>query len=181
MINNFWFWGFLAMFSIFMCTFIITSKKLGSNRLYGAVFVGLLAGSRAILVLPFIQQPRFSIPSTAALVIGISIFLVGIFLCIASASFINPVTKPSREEKLKTDGLYGMTRHPLMLGEILWPFGWSIIFQSIPGLLFSFFWMFCMYMFSIVEEERLVEEYGEDYLDYQRRVPKFIPRIRIKR
>jgi protein-S-isoprenylcysteine O-methyltransferase Ste14 len=177
MLNTFWLWAFLTMFFMFMCTFVLASKKLGSNSLYGSVFVTLLATSRVIMVLPFVKQPRFMISDGMALFIGIPVFAIGIIFCLGTAPFIHPVTRPMRQEKLKTDGLYGIMRHPLMFGEILWPIGWSIIFRSTAGLLFSAVWILCMYMFSILEEEKLVEEYGEAYLNYQKKVPKFIPRL----
>ena len=35
-----------------------------------------------------------------------------------------------------------------------------------------------LYLLTILEEEKLVQEYGEDYIRYQREVPRIIPFVR---
>lgn len=71
-----------------------------------------------------------------------------------------------------------MLRHPILFGEAIWPFGWSLIFKSIPGFAFAFIWLVCLYLLTYTEEERLIEEHGEAYIRYQHQVPRFFPHFR---
>lgn len=47
---------------------------------------------------------------------------------------IFPFTAPAGREPLRTDGLYSVVRHPLMVCDIFWPLGLSLIFGSIIGI-----------------------------------------------
>ncbi|MFQ6124600.1 MAG: methyltransferase family protein [Candidatus Heimdallarchaeota archaeon] len=182
MFDTYWLWAFLTMFSFFMDLIAVNSKRIGSKPFFGFIFVSLPSGSRLILVLPFIEQPRFHFTDLTTLSLGFPILILGLFFAVAPVyhlGIINPFTRPERTEKLQTDGLYGIIRHPILFGEAIWPFGWSIIFKSIPGFIFSFVWLTCLYLFTYTEEERLIEEHGETYTRYKQQVPRFFPRFRI--
>lgn len=74
-------------------------------------------------------------------------------------------------------GVYGLCRHPMYLGVVLLFLGLSITTFSIASLLLSAT-LFILYdRFTVYEEEMLVEALGEEYRDYQRRVPKWLPRF----
>ncbi len=88
---------------------------------------------------------------------------------------IVPWTKPSRQEPLRTDGLYSVVRHPLMFRDSFWPLGWSLIFGSVIGALLTPVWFVICWLLSILEEEKLVDEYGEQYKHYQEKTPRLIP------
>lgn len=137
--------------------------------------------SRLIIVLPFIDQPRFSFSDLVAVSIGLPVLIFGFFFALSPVSnlgILSPFTRPNQGEKLQTGGFYGILRHPIMFGEAVWPFGWALIFKSIPGVLFAFVWLVCLYLFSYPEEERLLEEHGAAYTQYQQQVPRFFPRFR---
>jgi len=80
--------------------------------------------------------------------------------------------------RLRTDGPYQITRHPIytgMLGMFVGSTLISIIF--LPILLLA------LAIFSIkisTEEELMIEQFGEQYLEYKRRVPQLIPGLRLK-
>ncbi|HCU93714.1 MAG TPA: hypothetical protein DHU96_13705 [Actinobacteria bacterium] len=67
---------------------------------------------------------------------------------------VAPLTAPARREPLRTDGLYSIVRHPLMLCDIFWLLGLSAIFGSVIGIVLS------------------------TYRDFRVRVPRLFPRLR---
>ena len=74
-----------------------------------------------------------------------------------------------------TPMLYGLIRHPLYVG-------WAIAFWATPTmtlghLVFAASMTLYMVLASLVEERDLVAYFGRAYQDYQRRVPRFVPRL----
>jgi protein-S-isoprenylcysteine O-methyltransferase Ste14 len=70
-------------------------------------------------------------------------------------------------------GPYRLVRHPLYLFSILMI--WSCPDLTTDRLLFNVLWTVWIVIGAFLEERDLVAEFGETYLDYQRRVPMFIP------
>jgi protein-S-isoprenylcysteine O-methyltransferase Ste14 len=71
--------------------------------------------------------------------------------------------------------LYKRVRHPLYIG-------WTIAFWATPTmtvghLLFAIFMTGYMGLAAIVEERDLVAYFGQQYEQYRRRVPMFVPRL----
>jgi protein-S-isoprenylcysteine O-methyltransferase Ste14 len=56
--------------------------------------------------------------------------------------------------------------------------GWTILLKSIISLVY-FPFLFLLYFFvTFIEERTLIEQYGDQYLDYKKKVTKrFIPFI----
>ena len=74
----------------------------------------------------------------------------------------------------RVPSLYKRVRHPLYVG-------WTIAFWATPTmtaghLLFAGVLTSYMYLAVFIEERDLIAHFGEQYEDYRRRVPKFIPR-----
>ena len=79
-------------------------------------------------------------------------------------------------QKLETDGMYGYIRHPLYASYCYYFLGFILILQNIliiplllgiPGY----------YELSKYEEKILVDHFGDEYIDYQKRVGSFFPRF----
>ena len=62
-------------------------------------------------------------------------------------------------------------RHPLMLCDIFWPLGVSLIFGSITGVALTPVWLLVVWVLTQVEEESLVREYADAYRDFQAAAP----------
>jgi protein-S-isoprenylcysteine O-methyltransferase Ste14 len=71
-------------------------------------------------------------------------------------------------------GPYRWVRHPLYLATLL--LIWSCPRISIDRLLFNILWTVWIVVATLLEERDLVDEFDEDYLDYQRKVPMLFPR-----
>ena len=81
------------------------------------------------------------------------------------------------QKRLATDGLYGLVRHPQYTGLFIGLFGegvvhWPTLFSValFPVIVVAYV------LLARSEERRMVEQFGEAYVAYQRRVPMFIPR-----
>jgi protein-S-isoprenylcysteine O-methyltransferase Ste14 len=81
-----------------------------------------------------------------------------------------------RSEKVITTGLYSQMRHPQYTGAILSHIGITIMLSSFYSLLATPLVIFVNYILCWKEEKELVREFGEDYVNYQKSVPMFIPR-----
>ena len=64
-----------------------------------------------------------------------------------------------------------------MLCDILWPLGWSLIYASLIGVLLTPLWLLIIWVLTNVEEEALVQEYGDAYRAFQAKVPRLFPRL----
>ncbi len=77
---------------------------------------------------------------------------------------------------LKTDGPYGLVRHPMYLGIVLFHAGASLAMES--SLLLAITALFVVPYTAVriaTEEKVLREAFGERYLRYAERVPALIP------
>jgi protein-S-isoprenylcysteine O-methyltransferase Ste14 len=69
--------------------------------------------------------------------------------------------------------MYRWVRHPLYFWGLV--FIWLMPQMTVNRLaLFAVFSVY-LYVGTFFEERRLVEEFGDDYREYQRRVPRLIP------
>lgn len=80
---------------------------------------------------------------------------------------------PLPEEPLSFGGLYGLVRHPLYLFSLLWV--WSQPTMSAAWLGFAIGATLYFALGSLVEEQKLVRQFGNTYVEYQKRVPWLIP------
>ncbi len=86
------------------------------------------------------------------------------------------VYRASREERLTTEGLYGVVRHPQYLGIFLALFGQLIHWPTVLTLVLFPVIVWVYVRLAWQEEARLIEQFGDAYRTYQRRVPMFFPR-----
>lgn len=104
----------------------------------------------------------------ALLFVGIGIFIQG----------WRELYRARQQNRLATNGLYGVVRHPQYTGLFIGLFGegvvhWPTLFSVglFPVIMLAYAWL------ARSEEQRVTEQFGEEYRAYQRRVPMFIPRL----
>lgn len=88
-------------------------------------------------------------------------------------AYLDDTVLPLPDEPLKTDGVYGLVRHPLYLFSllILWPV--PVMTEGYLGFCLGASAYFIVG--SIYEERRLLTAFGEQYAAYRQRVPRLIP------
>lgn len=82
---------------------------------------------------------------------------------------------------LVKDGAFARVRHPLYLGSLLFYLGlvlmtFSLVSLAALGGIFVFYNFIASY-----EEKLLAQEYGLEYREYRKQVPKWLPRFRAAR
>ncbi len=84
-----------------------------------------------------------------------------------------------RPAELVTTGLYRHVRHPLYSAGLAFLWLTPLMTTTLLALVIGFSLYF--YIGSRFEERRLQVEFGQAYVDYQRRVPRLVPRLRFRR
>ncbi|MCS7017259.1 MAG: isoprenylcysteine carboxylmethyltransferase family protein [Gemmatales bacterium] len=89
-------------------------------------------------------------------------------------------TKSQEAKSLNTTGMYSITRNPLYFGNFLVGAGFSM-FLRLWWVSFIYALAFWLYYERIImaEEKFLLAKFGDAYRDYARRVPIFVPRLRL--
>ncbi len=110
-----------------------------------------------------------------AMVLGYAIVFGGATLV---ADGWRRIHKARREERLVTDGVYARMRHPQYTGLFLIVFGEGIVHWPTIVSVTAFPVIVLAYTLLARKEERqMLEKFGDEYREYQRRVPMFIPRF----
>src|SRR6266571_6056415 len=109
------------------------------------------------------------------MLLGLAFVFFGLSLLIAGW---REVYRAHHEERLATEGLYGVVRHPQYLGIFLALFGQLIHWPTVLTLALFPVIVWVYVRLARREEAQMVRRFGDEYLDYQRRVPMFFPRLR---
>lgn len=117
-------------------------------------------------------QIRLFIPGLILIYAGIGIFAwaylyLGLLGTIGGASL-------GIKDELVTTGPYKYTRNPQYLGILAFLFGFSLLTGSLYIFLFSLLWVILFYILVIFEEKELEQEFGERYIKYKNKVPRFL-------
>jgi len=82
-------------------------------------------------------------------------------------------------QKVVIEGPYAYTRNPMVFGFLMNLLGIFLLFHSLSALilLYPFICAGAVLYLKKVEEPRLIRRFGQDYLDYQKRVSFLIPRV----
>jgi protein-S-isoprenylcysteine O-methyltransferase Ste14 len=82
-------------------------------------------------------------------------------------------------KKLVVEGAYRYVRNPMISSVLMIVLGESLIFSSIElFLLFMLFFIVNHIYFVYSEEPGLIKRFGEDYVEYKKNVPRWIPRLK---
>ena len=86
--------------------------------------------------------------------------------------------RAQKQKRLATSGLYSLVRHPQSTGLFIGLFGEGVVHWPTVFSVALFPVIVLVYWLLARREERCVlEEFGDEYRAYQRRVPMFIPRF----
>ncbi|MCK4894179.1 MAG: isoprenylcysteine carboxylmethyltransferase family protein [Calditrichia bacterium] len=124
----------------------------------------------------------FAKPTITSLLWGIAIMIVGEMIRIWGVAYAGGATRTRDVGApfLVTAGPFSRVRNPLYLGNILMYSGAALTANIwLPWLVFAAWFFFGIQYHLIVdlEEEKLAELFGDQYLKYKAQVPRFIPSI----
>lgn len=83
-----------------------------------------------------------------------------------------------RTQNLVITGPYRYTRNPMLLGTCAYYYAVAIWLDSVIAItIVALFMTFMLIFVKLIEEPRLLKDFGRDYEEYRRRVSMFIPWI----
>jgi protein-S-isoprenylcysteine O-methyltransferase Ste14 len=131
----------------------------------------------------FLGFPKL-LPTPANIIVSLPFLTVGLFINLwAIVEFVKAKGTPVRfnpPPNLVTTGPYAHVRNPQ---SVSWPIifiGLGALFRSI-SLVFIFtplLFLVDILAISKMEERRLEKRFGEEFTEYKRKVPKYIPRLK---
>ena len=108
--------------------------------------------------------------------------LAGILLCAAGIVFyaairVMPISKHNK--CLVTHGVYSYVRHPRYAAIVflIYP-AFALLVHSYLCLISTLVAYVVFRLSSVLEERKLIQVFGQDYKDYMKETPGFIPKIR---
>ena len=109
------------------------------------------------------------------IVLGIVLIIEGL-VCFFGADFGGGLIKSIKSNKLKTNGAYAFVRNPCYAVYLLGSTGALLIAHN-PVLLILpiLFWLEMTIVLKNTEEKWLKELYGQEYIDYCKKVNRCIP------
>ncbi len=85
--------------------------------------------------------------------------------------------QPREESRVIEKGVYGLVRHPIYLGEILFYLGLLVLSLSLAAVVVWLVAIIFLHYISCYEERLLLERFGAAYEEYRREVPMWVPRL----
>jgi protein-S-isoprenylcysteine O-methyltransferase Ste14 len=147
------------------------TKKLGKT-LQLMLALAVIFGSHYLMPIRTVIEPPLTY-------LGLPLILAGVLLDVWAA---NRFREKETSFKLRgeaisliTDGPFGFSRNPMYLGIMAVLLGLAIFLGSLitflyPVLLFILF----QFVFIPMEERRMEEAFGEEYLNYKRKVRRWL-------
>lgn len=197
-------WFFICVLCIFIAVAVHfkSVEHLHLRQRYGeedgvriGKIYGTISGTMEFLFLVGLwisPQPRFTVPIFSGptvsifnlsfpithLVVSLPLTAVGAWLGIEGArtTGMEVAETHCKPNNLETRGVYSMVRHPQYLGWILSHVGLSLLLCAWYSMLFTPILVTLIYLISRKEEDELTKEFGEEYTDYQKRVPMLVPK-----
>jgi protein-S-isoprenylcysteine O-methyltransferase Ste14 len=81
--------------------------------------------------------------------------------------------------ELTTRGAYAVVRHPVYLGAVLIWLGLALAFLSVLTLAIALAYVIPFYILYLrVEENMMIQSFGDEYREYRKRVPMLLPFLR---
>ena len=135
-----------------------------------------------LILVPLYIESDVSIKNIPSLSIGILIMCAGLCVMTATIStFIltgkGTLAPWSLTRKLIIGGIYGYVRNPMIMGVMTVLIGESIAIISLNIFIWTImFFVINNFYFILYEEPNLAKRFGDEYREYKRNVPRWIPR-----
>jgi methanethiol S-methyltransferase len=104
------------------------------------------------------------------MMLGSVLVMAGLFLIVKGWAEVY-----FRRDRLITEGVYGVVRHPQYAGIFLVIFGQLVHWPTIPTLLLAPLIAWFYVRLAKREEGDLIEQFGIQYDQYREVVPRFVP------
>jgi protein-S-isoprenylcysteine O-methyltransferase Ste14 len=165
------------------------AKRIGD--IYGVIsgwgfflfWFGIWFSPQTRFTIPLFQEPLVRLPLLNIsipflhLVVFIPFFAVSAWFGIKGVTETTlKVAETHRPVRIATTGVYSIVRHPQYLGGLLAHIGFSFLLSALYSLLSTPLIAALIYLISRKEEDELTKEFGEEYVDYKKKVPMLLPK-----
>lgn len=112
--------------------------------------------------------------------VGLAIIIIGVILRLAIVSSLGKYFTVNvviaEDHKLKTDGFYTYVRHPSYAASLLSFAGYGVSLNNLLSLLIVVGAVGGVFIYRIgLEEQTLIEHFGDQYLEYKKRTKRLVP------
>lgn len=125
----------------------------------------------------------FSMPALPYLWYGLGCLMIGESIRFWAVSYAGGVTRTTTvgAPKLCSSGPFAHVRNPLYIGN-LFLFSGVVLTAGAPNIwvMLAVTWIFFLTQYALIislEEETLIGLFGDDYITYQKNVPRLFPRL----
>lgn len=125
------------------------------------------------LVLDF--ATRYEMPSTLLDYAGVIIGMFGLILCGLGMTVFRSIPKVLCQgaDELAVSGVYRWSRNPQYVGWLLFLIGFALNDWSLWCLAALTVVAVSLHLLVLIEEEHLMREFGKQYVDFCRKVPRY--------
>lgn len=108
-------------------------------------------------------------------VLGLALIIIGLGFLLYTIHRLGLLRSLGRgEASLLVKGLYGRTRNPQALACALYVAGFTLLWPSWQALAWALLYPILIHIMIVSEEEHLLNEYGESYVNYCQQVPRYV-------
>jgi protein-S-isoprenylcysteine O-methyltransferase Ste14 len=118
------------------------------------------------------------IKKTSALAVALTLLVVNLLVGAASLTGLRDSWRVGVLEDQQTDliegGIYSFSRNPYFLSYLIMFVAYTVLLQNIILLILSLVGFALIHLMVLKEEKHLTALHGEKYLQYQKRIPRYI-------
>lgn len=145
----------------------------------GPYLIGLIAAMSILAIFLSLNKAVPNYPSNMIImaIIGLILIVFGAIFW-ASAVLKSRIDDSIRNNQLVTTGIYGIVRHPIYAAFLYAITGLIFIANNLILLILPLiYWLILSLAMTKTEEKWLIDLYGDDYLNYSKKVNRFIPKV----
>ena len=114
-------------------------------------------------------------PLSVKIPLGIVLFILSGYLARKGMSIV--FGEKRQKPSVIRNSVFGVIRHPIYLSEILLYLGFLVLSTSLAAAVIWIIAIGFLHYISRYEEKLLIAHFGEEYRQYMREVPMWIPRL----
>jgi protein-S-isoprenylcysteine O-methyltransferase Ste14 len=144
------------------------------------MLVLFMLSASGLFFLGIFDWDKFVIPNWIRSVFGLPLWFLGMVFGTWSMIVLGLGQSSGNAKELIRNGPYLFSRNPQYLGFTLGLVGWVILSNSAWILSAAFFGILSFLLVPFTEEPWLLDQFGSEYSEYKRTVPRFFGKVRRK-
>jgi len=168
-----WTYVFCAIIWIFFLSILIPERK--GKRIISEIY-GHCGMSFLLSLLVFgLSRIGAQYDILTLKIVGFILYAPAVFFIVSPIIALKGRGRPKSKDfttttSLVTTGIYRIVRHPMSLGMVIGAIGLMLTFQSILSVILGTAAIFCLYIYSKKEDIFNIEQFGDSYKEYMKKV-----------